>query len=97
MAEADGTESVSLLWARPADILADADAGRRHVIFPTRRNLERLASLPDFDAARIDALAHPVHTITPWIETRDGEDWLCIPADAGYPITAEPMTSVRRG
>ena len=38
-------EAVRAFWASAADILAEVEAGDAHVIFPTRRNLERLAAL----------------------------------------------------
>lgn len=97
MAEADGGESVHALWARPEEVLALADAGERHLIFPTRRNLERLSAFKDFEAACADAAAHPVRMITPWIEVREGERWLCISAEHGYPVTAERLSTARRG
>jgi len=34
-------EGARAFWASAADVLAEAEAGRAHVIFPTRRNLER--------------------------------------------------------
>jgi len=68
------------------------------VIFPTRRNLERLALWSDFAAARDHALATPVQTISPWTEVRDdGVRWLLIPSDAGYPIVGEPLDGAARG
>lgn len=94
---ADEAESVRAAWATAADVLARADAGDAHIIFPTRRNLERLARFASFEEAEADARAHPVETIVPWIETRGGVEWLCIPEGLGYPMTAERMTSVRRG
>ncbi len=93
----DATENTRLFWATAADVLADADAGRATIIFPTRRNLERLARFASFADAVADARAHPVRTITPWIEDRDGVEYLCIPDDLGYPITAEPLTDAVRG
>ena len=79
-------------------LLADADAGRHRVIFPTRRNLERLALLGSIATRdRPCRRAHPVDPITPWIEERDGERWLCIPDDRGYPVTAERLADARRG
>ena len=74
-----------------------ADEGRARIIFPTRRNLERLARFASFAAAAADARAHPIRTITPWTEHRDGRPHLCIDADLGYPITAEPVTAALRG
>lgn len=96
-AEADGGESVRLFWATAAQVLADADAGRAQIIFPTRRNLERLAQFDSFAAAAADARAHAIDAITPWIEDRGGEPHLCIPEGLGYPVTSEPRRSALRG
>jgi len=97
VARVDATENVRLIWASAAAILAEADAGRATVIYPTRRNLERLAGFGDIDAAIADAHAHPVVTITPVVEDRGGVPHLCIPAGLGYPITGEPIASATRG
>ena len=97
IAQVDQTENVRLLWASAQDILADADAGRAHLIFPTRRNLERLALFRDFDAAAADARDRPVRVVTPWIKQQGGIDHLCIPDDLGYPVTSEPVDAVTRG
>ena len=67
------------------------------LIFPTRRNLERLASSGSFAEAAAQAAAVPLRTVSPWIERRDGVDHLCIPTDLGYPVTAEPLAHVMRG
>ncbi|SMF61568.1 NUDIX hydrolase [Allosphingosinicella indica] len=96
VATADEGESVRLFWASAEAILADVDAGRAHVIFPTRRNLERLALFASIDAARADAARHPVQQITPWVEEREGEPHVCIPKGIGYPVTSEPLTTARR-
>lgn len=96
-AEADGGESVSSRWASAAQLLEDAEAGRCSVIFPTKRNLERLAAQDSFAAARAHAEAHEVRLITPFVEDRDGAKWLCIPEDAGYPVTAEKLDRLTRG
>ncbi|HEX8667178.1 MAG TPA: NUDIX hydrolase [Allosphingosinicella sp.] len=89
-------EATRLFWASAAAILAEIDAGRAHAIFPTRRNLERLARFGSIGEARADAAAHPVRKITPWVEERDGSKFVCIPTDAGYPVTAEPLETARR-
>lgn len=94
---ADATETRHVFWASAADALALADAGRIKLIFPTRRNLERLALWNSFAAARAHALATPLRTISPWQERRDGVMWLVIPADAGYPVDGEPLERVARG
>jgi 8-oxo-dGTP pyrophosphatase MutT (NUDIX family) len=93
----DGNENVRLFWASARTVLDAADAGQATIIFPTRRNLERLATFAHYEDAVADAAAHPVRTITPWIETRDDADHLCIPEDAGYPVTAERLETALRG
>ncbi len=94
---ADQTENVRLLWTGAAAILAEADAGRVTLIYPTRRNLERLALFGDHAEAVAQARAYPVRRISPHVERRDGVDHLCIPDDLGYPTTAEPLGNVMRG
>jgi len=96
VASADETESARTFWAGAADTLAEIEAGRAHAIFPTRRNLERLAGFASIGQAREDAARHPVRQITPWVEERDGKRWVCIPEGIGYPVTAERYETARR-
>ncbi|MGF7148730.1 8-oxo-dGTP pyrophosphatase MutT (NUDIX family) [Sphingomonas zeicaulis] len=93
----DATENVHALWISAADVLEAGRAGTRRLIFPTRRNLERLAQFASHADAIAHAASHPISTISPWVETRDGEQHLCIPAGLGYPVTAEPLASALRG
>jgi 8-oxo-dGTP pyrophosphatase MutT (NUDIX family) len=95
--EADGGETVRAFWASAGDVLALCDRGEADVIFPTRRNLERLALFSSFNDANDHALAHPVVPITPYPEEREDGPWLCIPDGLGYPVTAEKWTSLMRG
>jgi 8-oxo-dGTP pyrophosphatase MutT (NUDIX family) len=94
--EVSAHEAVRAFWASAADILAEIEAGRAHAIFPTRRNLERLAGFATIAEARADAALHPVTKVTPWIEERGGEALLCIPEGIGYPVTSEPLETARR-
>lgn len=96
-ARVDKTENVHLFWATAARVLALADDREVKIIFPTRRNLERLAQVGDFDAAKTHAAAHPVEIVTPWIEDRNGERYLCIPDGLGYPVTSEQLSTAMRG
>ncbi len=96
-ASVDETENTHLFWARPTDVLAQAERGEVTVIFPTARNLERLALLPDFDSAVAHAASHPLDPITPFFEERGGERHICIPEGLGYPVTSQAMTSTTRG
>lgn len=93
----DATENTRLFWASATEALRLADAGEIQVIFPTRRNLDRLALFATFAEARAQAEAIPVRMITPRAVDRDGEAWLTIPEEYGYPITSQPMSTVRRG
>lgn len=97
VASADTTENVRLRWASAAEILADCSAGREEAIFPTRRNLERLAQVARFDEVVAFARAHPFEMVTPWSEERDGEQHLCIPDHLGYPVTSEAFATLNRG
>uniref|UniRef100_UPI0035C972B4 NUDIX hydrolase n=1 Tax=uncultured Sphingomonas sp. TaxID=158754 RepID=UPI0035C972B4 len=93
----DDTENVRAFWSTAQRVLDDADAGRVKIIFPTRRNLERLAQYASFTAAVADAAAHEIRAVTPWIEARAGVEHLCIPDDLGYPVTSEAMSGAVRG
>lgn len=96
-ASVDRTENVRLAWASAQAVLTQADAGRLSIIFPTRRNLERLAQFASFDEAVAHARATPVRVVTPWAEQREGEERLCIPEDLGYPVTSEAIDQALRG
>jgi len=93
----DATENTHMFWISASDALARADAGELSVIFPTRRNLERLAQHDEFKAIRRDALAHPIEPVTPWLEERDGTKYLTIPGHLGYPVTQEKLDGQWRG
>lgn len=93
---ADGVESSHAFWAGAGDILDRCDRGDGRAIFPTRRLIERLAKFASFAEAREEAERLPQRIISPWVEKRGGEDWLCIPGDAGYPVTAEPIATAFR-
>ena len=93
----DATENTRLFWTGAAEALDHADNGRISVIFPTRRNLERLAQFGSFDEAVAHVDQYPSRMITPFVTEEDGARWLRIPADAGYPVTGEMLESAARG
>lgn len=97
LATVDNTENRMLFWATASEVLAKADRGEVKVIFPTRRNLERLAMFGSFDAAAAHAAEHPVATVLTYVEKREDGSWLCIPDGHGYPVLEEPMASAMRG
>lgn len=92
----DESENTHLFWASAADALHLADTGKIKIIFPTRRNLERLAQFGSFDDAASHVGEYPSRMITPFMEDRDGVRWLVIPGDAGYPVDGEPLESADR-
>jgi 8-oxo-dGTP pyrophosphatase MutT (NUDIX family) len=87
----DGTESVDSVWIRPADAVRDAAAGKYTIIFPTLRNVEKLAQSDSIDAALAAARTSDVVRVLPWMDKRDDGTYLCIPPEAGYPISEEKM------
>ena len=92
-----GGECAAAFWISAAEALERERAGETRLIFPTRRNLERLAIHGSFEAIRADALAHSLEPITPWAETIDGEEYITIPSDRGYPVTREKLDGLWRG
>lgn len=93
----DATENTRLFWASAGRALEMADAGEISVIFPTRRNLERLARFDTYAEALADIARHPVARIHPVIVERGGEDWLVIPEGHGYPVLGQPKATAQRG
>jgi len=90
-------ECASAAWLTAADVLERERNGAARLIFPTRRTLERLAQHASFDAIRVDALAHPIEPVTPWVEERDGEKFITIPSHLGFPVTQERLDGLWRG
>jgi 8-oxo-dGTP pyrophosphatase MutT (NUDIX family) len=84
-------------WLTAADALERERSGDARLIFPTRRNLERLALHSSFEAMRADAIAHPIEPITPWVEEFSGDKFITIPVDRGYPVTREKLDGLWRG
>ncbi len=96
-ATVDETENYNLFWGNAQSVLDRAEAGEVKIIFPTKRNLERLAQFGSFDEAVAHSKAHPSVMVSPSIEHRGDEVHLCIPEGIGYPITSESMDLVKRG
>lgn len=90
-------ECSGAFWITATDALEREQRGEAQLIFPTRRNLERLALHPSFEAIRADAQAHPVEPITPWVEDIDGENFITIAEGLGYPVTREKLDGLWRG
>lgn len=83
----DGHENVDSVWIRPRQVIADAQAGTRTVIFPTLSNVVKLAQYDSVQAAFEGTRRAPVVPIKPWTEKREDGRYVCIPTDAGYTLT----------
>ncbi len=92
----DGHEAVTAHWTTAAAAVARADKGEIGLVFPTRRNLERLAQYDSIDALLAATRARPVVLTQPAIVERDGAMWLTIPAGCDYLVTEERLDAVRR-
>jgi len=92
----DATENTRLFWASAADALAQAEAGELSIIFPTRRNLDRLALFKSYEEAHAQTERFPMARISPRTEIVDGETWLMVPDGHGYPVRGQPLATARR-
>ena len=90
-------ECAAACWICADEALAREASGEARLIFPTRRNLERLALHRSFAEILADALAHPIEPVTPWVDERDGEKFITIPSHLGYPVTEERLDGLWRG
>ncbi len=97
LATADKTENYNLFWSSAQGVLDKAEQGKVKIIFPTKRNLERLAQFSSFEEGVDHCRRYPVKLVSPTMEKREGKIHLCIPDGIGYPITSEAMDAVQRG
>jgi hypothetical protein len=75
------------LWTAPQPALAEAEAGRRTLVFATRMNLTKLARYRSVAEAVAATRANPVVTVVPRVKRTPEGRWLQIPAEAGYGLT----------
>ena len=90
-------ECVSARWVAAQAMLDEEARGAAKLIFPTRKNLERLAQQGSFADVLADAERHPVGPITATVEQCDGAEYIRIPDGFGYPVTREPLARSQRG
>ncbi len=96
-AKVDNTENSALFWDSAAGVLDRVERGAARAIFPTKRNLERLAQFDSFAAAASHAADFPVQLLLTFMEDRDGVPHLCVPDGFGYPVLSEDIATVMRG
>ena len=81
----DGSESTDSEWLRPEAAVADAESGKRTVVFPTRMNLLKLSQYGNVDEAMAASRATTVVTVQPEPTAHPRGRTLEIPVEAGYP------------
>jgi hypothetical protein len=86
----DGREGVDSVWIRPADAIAEAEAGRRIIIFPTLLNVQKLGRSASVAEALAAAHREPIVTVLPRVFETAAGSVLRIPAEAGYGISRRP-------
>ena len=94
---ADGEESTEALWASPSEFLEMGKSGERKIIFPTARILELLALDKTYDDILSRTRNRPKRCIEPQVVEENGEHFLTIPDDLGYPVVREQLTQANRG
>ncbi|QDG51554.1 NUDIX hydrolase [Persicimonas caeni] len=81
----DKRETTASAWIRPADAVAQNQAGEFMLAPPTLRTLQQLAEFESAEAAFEWALDHDPPTILPHMEQRDEHIWLFLPGDDEFP------------
>jgi 8-oxo-dGTP pyrophosphatase MutT (NUDIX family) len=91
----DGEESVDSLWIEPRQAVEDARARRRPIIFPTLRNLIKLARAESVADAVARARREPIVTVLPTVGRGADGPVIRIPPEAGYDISEAPLDEAR--
>jgi 8-oxo-dGTP pyrophosphatase MutT (NUDIX family) len=94
--DADGTETNHAFWMTAEAVLDRCARQDGRALFPTRRLLERVARFATIADARDEALRLPHRIISPWIDQRPDGRYLCVPDDAGYPVSEERIETAMR-
>ncbi len=93
----DATENTRLFWTSAQNALDMHERGEISLIFPTMRNIERLAGFASHDEAVASAGEFPPRRMSARRETIGDQDWVTIPEGRGYPITRQSVEDARRG
>lgn len=80
----DGHEAVDSVWLTAQQALDGAASGKYTVIFPTERNLAKMAQFRTAREAFATTAADTIVTVLPVLEKSDAGVFLHIPEEAGY-------------
>jgi 8-oxo-dGTP pyrophosphatase MutT (NUDIX family) len=81
-------EADEVAWLRPADAIAAARAGDISLLPPTAATLNDFAVVTAAGGGVTDLLAkrRTIEPVCPRLVVEDGETWLLVPDDVGYPL-----------
>ena len=80
----DGVECVDAAWLSPAAALAEARAGALPLLFPTRKQLERMQGFATIDELLAAAAAAPIEPVRPRLRRPGDPEDALLPGDPGY-------------
>lgn len=83
----EGGEIVLTEWVEPSELIERAAAGDPSIMFSTLMNAHRLGESRTVEDALAAARVREVVTVLPQREEVDGELWVRIPENAGYPVS----------
>ena len=92
----DGNEATEAIWITPGEALRARENRSRKMIFPTARNLELLNISDSVQRVFEHAKIRKIERIQPNTIERDGQYFVTIPDDLGYPITEENIETAMR-
>jgi len=96
LASHDGRETTDAIWLSATDALDREARGEATIIFPTRMNLKKLATVSDVETGISRFSAEAVTTVLPEIgKDADGKPCLHIPDIPGYGQTTEPLERIK--
>jgi 8-oxo-dGTP pyrophosphatase MutT (NUDIX family) len=90
----DGRESVDSVWIRPQDAVAEAESGRRTIIFPTLLNVKKLGRSATVAEAIAAARRDEIVTVLPRVADTERGRMMLIPIEAGYELSEAPLDAV---
>lgn len=90
----DGKESVDSKWLTAEQIINDEKTGKYNVIFPTRMNILKLKKNKTIEDLLYKANSEKIITVLPKLKEGKSGLVLCIPEEAGYDITEEPIENI---
>lgn len=80
----EGEETTDSVWISPRAALEAASQGKMTIIFPTLKNLERLASFGGVDEVLAWARDHTPEVVKPRVGYEGGSVRILVPGDEGY-------------